>query len=417
MIFFIIFFSLFLTGCGGSSTNEKPVPEPEKKISISLSDTGRSSTWYEIPQYYDGVPKYSGAFGTYTAKHTPIAIKHNGKTYYTYSDNSDGVLRIFVSDETDHIEVHYSTYLNDPHSNATISVDAEGHIMVYVSARGAKELGAVYRSVEPESISEFQHVTDTWMAYPQPWETPQGQIVLHTLYERYENRNQRQLYVTSDQCTKKLVEGGHYQMSTYDGSRLHTVYNFHPGGNVDQRTGLYYMYSDDGCTWFNKAGQVLELPVEPDSDLTRILKTDKFIYLKDIGMKGLDPRILYTESDSFDPTVGTRELFLTSIDGPPILVNKTGHNYNVGYYHYDSDFEYVVYVDFAPEEDRKFYAGGNLQQKILKSDGSWEVTPMMYVGYFNYARKVFGGDGEGFVSQEIDHNSGRMIKVEISYNF
>lgn len=408
--FFIL--SLFLFGCGGDSDNMK---QQDKKINLLLSDTGKSSTWFELPQYYDGVPKYSGAFGTYTAKHTPIAIKYNGVIYYTYSDNSDSVLRIYVSDEVNNTEVH-QTILGDPHSNATISIDSDGHILIYVSAKGTKEIGAIYRSIEPESISEFELIENTWMTYSQPWETDGGQVILHTIYDQYEGKKQRQLYVRNNTAIYQLVKGGHYQISTYDGSRIHTVYNYHPGGNVDKRTNLYYMYSDDGFIWKNKDDEVLELPLEPDSDLTRIYQSDGFIYLKDIGMKLNKPMILFTESDSFDPTTGTRNLYLMSPDEEPLWINETGHNYNTGYYHYDNEFEYVVYIDFAPDEDRKFYAGGNIQQKILKN-GEWTVSPKTYVGYFNYARKVFNGNGEGFVSQEIDHLSGKMIKIDITYNF
>ena len=50
--------------------------------------------------------------------------------------------------------------------------------------------------------------------------------------------------------------GGHYQTSHQRGNRVITAFNMHPGGNVDKRTNLYFLQTDDmGRTWRNVAGR------------------------------------------------------------------------------------------------------------------------------------------------------------------
>jgi len=56
--------------------------------------------------------------------------------------------------------------------------------------------------------------------------------------------------------------GGHYQTSWQKGKVVFTAFNYHPKGNVDRRTNLYYIQTDDlGRTWRNVRGEVLELPL------------------------------------------------------------------------------------------------------------------------------------------------------------
>ena len=301
--------------------------------------------------------------------------------------------------------------------------------MVYVSSKANVEIGAIYRSVLPNDISGFDLVSDSWMAYPQPWETKQGQTILHTIYEsesgkrllnktyvKGEDRRTRILYVKTKQCNKKLMSGGHYQVSTYDGSRLHTAYNYHPDNNVDARTNLYYMYSDNGCDWFNKDGIALTLPLEADSELTKIVDNGKLIFLKDIGMSAGVPKILYLESTTPNPTEGgfnDRKFFLKSPSGLAVSVGNSGHNYNTGYFFHKNNVDNVIIPTFAPDWERNSYAGGMLSHRTVDSVGNVKTLFPIYKGYFNYARKVHNGNGAGIVSEDIDHeSSGKIIKIE-----
>ena len=143
----------------------------------------------------DEVAKYSGNLATYTAKHSPSAVRNGSFTYFTYSGevpldgfesdnakigtataagcgflgaqlfkNAQGTapaLGIFVS-RYNHVTgrvakpvlVHMKC-TNDPHDNAVINVDADGYIYVLVSGRGEVRGNFIFRSSSPDSIDGF----------------------------------------------------------------------------------------------------------------------------------------------------------------------------------------------------------------------------------------------------------------------
>jgi hypothetical protein len=144
----------------------------------------------------DDVSKYSGNLSTYTAKHSPSAVKKGLFTYFTYSGevaldgfesgnskigttaavgcvradasqlfkNSEGTapaLGIYVS-RYNHVTgrvakpvlVHMKC-TNDPHENAAINVDASGYVYVFVSGRGEVRGNFVFRSSSADSIDGF----------------------------------------------------------------------------------------------------------------------------------------------------------------------------------------------------------------------------------------------------------------------
>jgi hypothetical protein len=144
----------------------------------------------------DDVDKYSGNMATYSAKHSPNAVKKGVFTYFTYSGevaldgfesgnsnigttaavgcvradasqpfkNAQGTgpaLGIYVS-RYNHVTgrvakpvlVHMKC-TNDPHENAVINVDANGYIYVLVSGRGQGRGNFIFRSSSPHSIDGF----------------------------------------------------------------------------------------------------------------------------------------------------------------------------------------------------------------------------------------------------------------------
>ena len=147
----------------------------------------------------DDVVKYSGNLGTYTAKHSPSAVRKGLFTYFTYSgevaydgfesDNSyigstgtvgckfEGTqlfkdaqgkapaLGIFVS-RYNHVTgrvakpvlVHMKC-TNDPHDNAVINIDADGYVYVLVSGRGGIRGNFIFRSSSVNSIDGFVDFT------------------------------------------------------------------------------------------------------------------------------------------------------------------------------------------------------------------------------------------------------------------
>jgi hypothetical protein len=100
--------------------------------------------------------------------------------------------------------------------------------------------------------------------------------------------------------------GGHYQTSHQQGNRVITAFNMHPGGNVDKRTNLYFLQTDDlGRTWRNAQGEPLGVPlVEPNTPaLVRDYMAEKrLVYIHDLDLdRHGRPVILYITSASYKP--------------------------------------------------------------------------------------------------------------------
>ena len=56
--------------------------------------------------------------------------------------------------------------------------------------------------------------------------------------------------------------GGHYQVSGARDGKVATFFNYHPGGNVDRRTNLYYVQTEDlGASWTTVDGRPLAVPL------------------------------------------------------------------------------------------------------------------------------------------------------------
>src|SRR5690606_22823714 len=66
----------------------------------------------------------------------------------------------------------------------------------------------------------------------------------------------------SDRPIIAQIPGGQYQVSEVNGQTVGTMFNWHPGGTVNDRTNLYYMESADfGETWQTADGTPLTTPV------------------------------------------------------------------------------------------------------------------------------------------------------------
>ena len=56
--------------------------------------------------------------------------------------------------------------------------------------------------------------------------------------------------------------GGHYQISGARDGKVASFFNYHPGGNVDRRTNLYYVQTEDlGTSWTTVDGRPLTVPL------------------------------------------------------------------------------------------------------------------------------------------------------------
>jgi len=318
-------------------------------------------SWYELPQYYNGVSKYSGLKGVYTAKHSPVAVSCNLGNWATYSENSDGDLSIYSLNLTTGMKylVHTVFGFNDPHQNAAIQCGG-GKLWVTVGSRGDKRLGYQYSSTNGESWTLY---ATGYRAYPQLHWVNDHLVTVYSSYEHQVDGSIIRRPMTSCGDYPLTSDGiGHYMISYYDGSYIHMVYNdLWPDGTygaADNRIHLKYMKSVDGCVWTS--------PVNWYDGY-------EFIYLKDFASVNGIPTALVVKSDSVDPNYGNREVWKITANSQT-FVRKTNHNYTTGSLMLPSG-------DIAWSDGESVYAGGSF----------------MGIGYVNYIRRVHG-DNSLFVT-------------------
>ncbi|MGM0906954.1 MAG: BNR-4 repeat-containing protein [Pseudomonadota bacterium] len=391
-----------VVGCGGATNEQNKVENrltiSEQKIAnIEIEPLGDFGSWYFLGDYGDGVPGYSGGVATYSAHHTPIAIHHNGISYYLFSDNTEGGLKIKLKRNNENaVLIDHLRYI-DPHRNASLSIDDDGYIYVYISARGNNEPSLTYRSKEPESL-RFEQLEQSTFAYPQPWHVEGEQVVLFSNYEVAENLagKLRTLYVNSPECSQKLVEGGHYQVSYYDGNRLFSFYNWTPEGRVTTRHNLYYIESSDGgCTWQNAGRQALELPLNEDSEHALLYKTQpENLYPVDAYVLNGEPAALFIQSENASPRRGPYDLYVWR-NGVKEFVTQVGHQYNTGFMYEENGREFIV----TPTLGLKDFAGGRIGL-FERVDGEWVLADEINDGgNYNYIRRVYNGGGEAILTE------------------
>jgi hypothetical protein len=215
---------------------------------------GYKGIWFTLGQFSEYGDKYSGGLGTYTADHIPIAFyaPEVKKTFFVYGGTTaagEKHLLIMISCY-DHktkmvpkpVIVYDKKGIDDSHDNAALSIDSEGYIWVFVSGRSRSRPGFIFKSRTPWNIESFDMIKEGEMTYPQPWWVEgKGFLYLLTKYTKG-----RELYWTTSEDGEKWSEdhklagmGGHYQVSNMSGKKLVTVFNYHPGGNVDKRTNIY----------------------------------------------------------------------------------------------------------------------------------------------------------------------------------
>ena len=351
---------------------------------------GYRPIWFELNQKYEYGDKYSGALGTYTAKHVPLAIYSTevDKTFFVFggttSENEKHLLCMIG--EYDHktgmvskpTVVYDKKGVNDPHDNPSIMIDDEGYIRVFVSGRGRSRPGFKYKSKQPFSIDEFEQISEEEMTYPQPWNTDFGFFHFFTKYTGV-----RQLYFetstdginwTDDKMLAAIPvnegeKSGHYQTSNvFDNKVVGTFFNRHPNGNVDKRSDLYYVQSADfGKTWTSVEGIQLELPLVQLESPARAIdysSKGKNLYLKDMGFDAVgNPVCLYIRSNGHEPgpVSAPYEWCITKWNGnkwQTVVVTTSDHNYDMGSL-YISANEWKI-VGPTEEGPQKWGVGGEL---------------------------------------------------------
>jgi len=289
----LMLLSLFMIvpGMAQEGANDQ-IPAPEREIMDNMKFDGYRGIWwrhppmtdrYQSPSYNSTDFKYSGPL-SFAWPHTvaPMAIyaEEVNKTFFVFGGdtgprNRHLLAMISYYDHEKHLVpkptvVRDQRGVDDPHDNPSITIDEEGYLWVFIAGRGRHRPGQIFRSREPYSIDSFDLIIEREQTYSQIWQVPgRGFLHLSTLYT-----DGRELYwethlegeTWTDEPAKdhhKLVGfGGHYQVSRALGNKIGTAFNYHPDGNVDRRTNLYYLQTEDfGETWTTVDGTPVETPL------------------------------------------------------------------------------------------------------------------------------------------------------------
>jgi hypothetical protein len=401
---------------------QQPEPAPSRN---NQKIDGYKGIWFTLGQFSEYGDKYSGGLGTYTAKHIPLAIYAPAvnKTFFVYGGTTgpnDKYLLCMIG-SYDHATntvtrptvVYDKKGVEDPHDNPSLALDGDGYLWVFVSGRNTSRPGFKYRSRQPYSIEGFEEITEEIMTYPQPkYLTGWGFLNLFTKYtgvrELYFETSPDGRTWTEDQ---KLVgmrrpqdkNGGHYQISGQWGEKVVFFFNWHPNGDVDQRTNIYYLQTTDfGRTWTTIDGQEVPIPV---TDVASPVLVKEFfsrglnVYIKDVNFdeKG-NPIALYLYGPGHQPGPknGLRQWAVAYWNGAawehhPITTSD--HNYDTGSL-FVKDNEWMV---VAPTENTPQPWGGGGEVVLWKSTDkgrTWTRTKQLTKNSprnHNYIRKVVNG--------------------------
>lgn len=396
--YIFLFLSLLIfSSCGISHYNSQPGNTKEPSNINTLDNAKRNGyrgIWFELNQKFAYGDKYSGGLGTYTAKHVPLAAyaPEVDKTFFVYGGTTHDTARYLICmiGVYDHKNgkvskptvVYDKKGVDDPHDNPSIMIGKDGYIWVFVSGRGRSRPGFKYRSRNPYSIDHFDRITEEEMTYPQPWNTTKGYLHLFTKYtgvrQLYFEHSQDGIEWSDDQMLAAIPQNagersGHYQTSATDGNgTVGTFFNRHPQGNVDRRTDVFYVQTDNlGRTWTDVKGNTLAIPLTDRNSTARVLdfyKREKNIYLKDMGFTGDGHPIgLFIRSDGHEPGPENAPYiwFVVYWDGAEWQfsdVTASDHNYDMGSLFIDSDLWRVVGPTSSAEESpQKWGVGGEIE--------------------------------------------------------
>ncbi len=375
---------------------------------------GYKGIWFTLGQFSTYGDKYSGGLGTYTSSHVPIAIysaKVN-KTFFVYggTTSKDEKHLLIMLSYYDHAKkqvpkpviVYDKNGVDDPHDNASLSIDELGYIWVFVSGRNTSRPGIIFKSFQPFSIDGFEKIKEGEMTYPQPWWVAgKGFLYLFTKYT-----NGRELYWSTSEDGKTWTAdqkmagmGGHYQVSNMWKNKLVSVFNYHPGGNVDKRTNLYVLQtSDRGKTWTNIEGKSLQLPLS-DKQSPALIKNyeaeGKLVYINDLNFdESGNPVILAIVSRHFapGPQGDPREWMVIHWKNNQWNFSKvcvSTHNYDMGSIYIDKKRWQIV----GPTQQgpQKFGTGGEMAIWESKDEGkTWTKKKELTVNSqrnHSYARR------------------------------
>lgn len=430
---------LFIVFIAVGKTLEHPSVEKDYPSLDNAKINGYKGIWFTLGQFSEYGDKYSGGLGTYTAKHIPLAIyaPEVEKTFFVYGGIADD--RQSDADDPAHKHASYGNYLLcmigcydhttgmvskptvvydkkgvfDPHDNPSISLDSDGYIWVFVSGRGRGRPGFIYRSSKPYSIDSFERMAEDELTYPQPkYVKGEGFLHLFTKYTGY-----RLLYFNTSvdgvnwsphtqlaaMKREEDTRGGHYQISGQLDSKVVFFFNWHPNGNVDRRTNIYYMQTTDfGKTWTTIEGTPLDIPVTEIDGPTLVkefFSKEENVYIKDVAFdEEGNPMALYLSGTGHQPGPrnGLKEWCVIHWNGSewenhPITTSD--HNYDTGSIWTDNEkWTVVIPSENSPQEwggggELVIWQSADKGETWIKKKQVTKASPRNH----NYVREVVNG--------------------------
>ncbi|MDD4869866.1 MAG: BNR-4 repeat-containing protein [Kiritimatiellae bacterium] len=379
-------------------------------------DDGYRGIWYyNQPSKDEYHYKYSGGFATYPQQMSPYAYyaKEVNKTFFCYGGRPGGtnVLLHMVS-FYDHAtgQVPRPTILlnkktDDAHDNPTIMLDDAGYVWIFSASHGTARPSWIHRSKKPYSVDEFEQIIETNFSYTHPWWIPgKGFLFLHTRYKA----GRGLFWMISTDGVKweepqslAHIEMGDYQVAWRCGTRLASVFDYHPKPvGLNERSNIYYVETADyGKTWRTVAGELLKLPLTEAKNPALVLDSRserKVVYNKDVNFDADGrPVILYMTSTGYEsgPKNGLRYWYTMRWTGREWVCRPfttSDHNYDHGSLYIEPDGTWRIIAPTEPGP-QPWTTGGEMVLWTSRDQGTtWiKVKQLTRNSRFNhtYARR------------------------------
>ncbi len=369
---------------------------PFKLLSQNQKMDGYKGIWFSSGEFKEYGYRLSGGAATFASRHKPIAIyaPEVKKTFFVYggTTNDDERHLLIMASYFDHrfhhvpkpVIVFDKMGVTEPGDNASLSIDNKGYLYIFVSGSGRTRPGIIFKSSEPWSIEKFDRILECEMLAPQAWWIENYGFLM--MFSRIAKGLELYFNSSSDGKTwngsQKIASmGGHMQVAGINNGNLVTVFNYHPGGNLDERTNLYLLRTGDmGKTWETIDGSVITTPVTDKGSecLIRDFESEgRLVYLNDLNFdRDGNPIILAIMSRDVNPgpAGGLREWMIIHWKDQKWNFNKvceSTHNYDMGsLYITEEDWRIIGPTEPGPQ---KYGAGGEIALWISLDEGiSWD---------------------------------------------
>jgi len=359
---------------------------------------GYRGIWYSTGPENEYGFKLSGGFATFGSRHLPTAVysPEAKKTFFVYGGTTsyDESHLLIMASFYDHVKkqvprpvvVFDKQGVRNPYDNASLAIDNNGYIWVFVSGWLRTRPGIIFKSKSPYSIDDFENILIKEMSFPQPWCLRDSGFIMvfsKTLkgLDIFFSASRDGFMWSRDKIITAMGGNGH--LSGYNNGKLYVVFNYHPQGNIDRRTNLYLLYTDDmGRTWKTINGGIVNTPVRSikNEALVRDFQSEgKLVHIYDLNFDGKgDPVILACTSMGYmpGPSGDPREWIVVTRKGNAWNFSKvceTDNNFDAATIHINNDKWLIA----GPSDSgsRKYTVGGEMVLWESYDEGvTWSKT-------------------------------------------